>query len=97
MGEYLCSDDASRLCSKVGVARLLVKEIQFKLLKEVLEVMNNGSPLKVKIIEDSQGPMRLVEALDSEPSSSDDEKWFEEDERLDETLNSTRKMEHVSL
>ncbi|KAI5429735.1 hypothetical protein KIW84_034352 [Lathyrus oleraceus] len=65
LGEYVCSDDASRLRSKLGFARILVKAIQFKLLKEVLEVMNNGSPLKVKIIEDSQGPMRLVEALDS--------------------------------
>lgn len=87
MGVYICLADNTRLHTKMDVAYLIVRTRHSKVLNEVLDVKINGFSFIVKLVEEFQGPHRIIilESLSSDSLSNEDSNEFydvlkEEDE-----------------
>lgn len=59
IGAYLCAYDNTRACTKMHVARLLLRTKHSKDLTEDIEAILNGYSFNIKIVENSQGPLRI--------------------------------------
>lgn len=87
LGVYIFLDDNTILQSKIDVFCSTVRIINNSVLNKDFNIMINGEVFRIKVVEDSQYPLRVCMPTSSEDSSSrseaeSDEKygdWFKED------------------
>lgn len=57
---FLCLDDETKNHVKFDVARILVRTKYNLVLNECFNIGVNGEAFSIKIVEESQGPLRIV-------------------------------------
>lgn len=60
VGTYLCSDDETQNHTKFDMARILVCTKYNLVLNESFNIRVNGEAYSIKVVEYSQGPLRIV-------------------------------------
>lgn len=68
LGIYICLDDGTREHTKMGVAKLLVRTRCYMVLNETFIVKIDENLFKLKVMEDTHGPLRI--SLPDERNSS---------------------------
>lgn len=78
MGELLSAYDNRRMVSKIDVVRILVKTKHTTILFEDVNVHINGLPYNVKLVEDSQGQLKIQiqKSYDLDDSATDELVYF---------------------
>jgi hypothetical protein len=85
-GEFLNSDESTTKRITMDVARLLIRTSCQQHVDEVVEVMVNGEIFRLRVLEDSNGPMRIILPQNNIDHDRNDGSEEEEDEEDDEEV-----------
>jgi hypothetical protein len=83
-GEYLNSDDSTTKRITMDVARLLIRTSYQQHVDEFVDVMVNGEIFRLRVLEDSHGPMRIIFSQNNVGHDRDGGSEEEEEEEEEE-------------
>jgi hypothetical protein len=93
-GVYMHSDEGTTKKTTMDVARLLIRTSCQQPVDEFFDVLVNGEKFRLRVIEDSYGPMRIIDP-DTVNSKAVYQQGFSEDEEDDEEDDEDEEVEGI--